>query len=580
MAGKRVLANEHNILNETIFHLKSILLNIKRHAHNLAAPLPKARKPQALIEAPVIAVSESELWNKHDSPDNWILTAGKIENLRIAARALNGVEVSAGQIFSFWRYIGRPARFKGYVAGREIREGCVVPTIAGGLCQLSNALYDAALSADFEIIERHKHTRVIAGSLAEQDRDATVKWNYVDLRFRSAYLFRIEAVLTSQKLIIKFKGTPNSPAPQPAGHIQRPSRLNDCYSCGNFECFKHPDPSFITKPNPATAFVLYEKWDEFDQYIIKHSTDNDFFIAPAINSFINNANYKWSSFKTARKTADVSFIVLKNTFYHKLHAKHNIFKTSLKIEENLARAMAKKIPLQSTHLVISQSMLPYLWEMGVLGGRTFDVLMTRLPFEKLHERLNSAHQKYPESPTLNDFRTSPHLIDLENEALTKAHKIITPNQEIAEIFSNKSVKLNWIIPEQRPLINAKANKILYPASSLARKGAYEMRQLAIDLKLEIAVAGDAIEHTGFWDGIKVEKFDRSTLQDVSLVIYPTYIEHHPKILLHAIAAGIPIITTTACGLQPADNITIVSIGDYKLLKQKVEEQLYAFQTPS
>ena len=69
-----------------------------------------------------------------------------------------------------------------------------MPTIAGGLCQLSNALYDTALKANFEIIERHRHTKVIKSSLAEQDRDATVKWNYVDLRFKSTRSFRMTAI--------------------------------------------------------------------------------------------------------------------------------------------------------------------------------------------------------------------------------------------------------------------------------------------------------------------------------------------------------------------------------------------------
>ena len=74
---------------------------------------------------------------------------------------------------------------RGFVKGRELREGCIIPNVGGGLCQVSNALYDAALQAGHEIVERHAHTQVIAGSLAEQGRDATVFWNYVDLRFRS-----------------------------------------------------------------------------------------------------------------------------------------------------------------------------------------------------------------------------------------------------------------------------------------------------------------------------------------------------------------------------------------------------------
>jgi hypothetical protein len=34
-----------------------------------------------------------------------------------------------------------------------------------------------------------------------------------------------------------------------------------------------------------------------------------------------------------------------------------------------------------------QNLLPFLWRDGHLGGRTFDVLMTRLPIAKFHETI-------------------------------------------------------------------------------------------------------------------------------------------------------------------------------------------------
>jgi hypothetical protein len=144
--------------------------------------------------------------------------AGKVENLRRAARRLHGLVVPAGATFSFWRQVGNPSFGRGYVLGREIREGCVVPTVAGGLCQLCNALYDAALRAGFTIMERHRHTQVIKGSLAEQDRDATVKWNYLDLRFRAAIAFRLDVKLTADQLIVSLLGeTPAHAGPPGLG---------------------------------------------------------------------------------------------------------------------------------------------------------------------------------------------------------------------------------------------------------------------------------------------------------------------------------------------------------------------------
>ena len=142
------------------------------------------------------------LWTDHENSEK-ILVAGKIHNLRLAVRQLNGVEVPANRVFSFWKHLARTSRLKGYVARRELREGCLIPNIGGGLCQLSNALYDAALNAGFEIVERHPHSQVIPGSLAETGRDATVFWNYVDLRFKSSHPFRIEAQLTVDSLVAR-----------------------------------------------------------------------------------------------------------------------------------------------------------------------------------------------------------------------------------------------------------------------------------------------------------------------------------------------------------------------------------------
>jgi len=255
-----ILSEKHNFWNDSIFRLKIAGLIGKRFIHNILSPCRKFRFETNSVEAPVISSSETELWNPNDNENNWILTAGKIENLRIAARKINGLNVQANQTFSFWKHIGYPNFGQGFVVGREIREGCIVPTVAGGLCQLSNALYDAALKANFEIIERHKHTKIIKGSLAEKDRDATVKWNYLDLRFKAEYDFKIEVELNSTHLMVKFTSMTN----QKVAHelhlsTQQASSLNDCYSCGNTSCYKHPSEKTIAPVSPKTTFILDEK---------------------------------------------------------------------------------------------------------------------------------------------------------------------------------------------------------------------------------------------------------------------------------------------------------------------------------
>jgi hypothetical protein len=194
--------------------------------------------------------------------------------------------------------------------------------------------------------------------------------------------------------------------------------------------------------------------------------------------------------------------------------------------------------------------------------------MTRLPFEKLHERLDLAQRNHPQSTTLTDFRVSKELINLENNALTKARKIITPHNEIAEIFINKVQKLNWHIPEIQPTLK-NGKKILFPASAVGRKGAYEMKQLAQELNLELSIFGRAIEHEDFWENIKIEKFN-GNYNEIGLIVYPTYVEHQPRILLKGISHGIQIMTTKASGLQSSELVKVLDIENWDQFKIEIE----------
>ncbi|MTI32528.1 VanW family protein [Xanthovirga aplysinae] len=571
---RKQLTEKHSFINDTVFRLKTFGLTGERFFKNLLSPVRIFKDNGRLINKPVIAFSESALWNPFDNKDNWVLTAGKIENLRISSRKLNGLEIKANEVFSFWRHIGNPNFGQGYVVGREIREGCIVPTIAGGLCQLSNALYDAALKANFDIIERHKHTKVIKGSLAEQDRDATVKWNYIDLRFKSSFDFRIEVELSADKLMVTFKSQQKNVQSEGGNiNLRQSNKLNDCYSCGNFSCFKHPDRSTEKPETATTTFILDEKWPEFDNYIKTIATDSDHFIVPfKKNWFIKTDRYNWTAMKftqTKFTTFQGIYRALKLRYASK--KMNNVFELSLNLDKKIAHASAKQIPIESTHLVISQNLLPFIYETGVLGGRTYDVLMTRLPIEKLHERLDFAHLKNPGSVTLKDFRASNQLIEFENKALTMARKVITTHNEIANIFKNKVEKLEWDLPKIS-VKQSKGNKVLFPASGIGRKGAYEMKRLAKALDLNLAITGRTLENEYFWEDLKIEKFN-GDFDEIALVVYPTYVEHQPRQILNAISKGIPIITTNACGIERSDKIIVVDVGDYESIKEGAEKIL-------
>lgn len=82
----------------------------------------------------------------------------KINNLKIAIKAINGLVIEPGQIFSFWRQIGKPSKSKGYLEGMVLHNGVVKSGIGGGLCQLANLLYWMTLHTPLLVTERWRHS--------------------------------------------------------------------------------------------------------------------------------------------------------------------------------------------------------------------------------------------------------------------------------------------------------------------------------------------------------------------------------------------------------------------------------------
>jgi glycosyltransferase involved in cell wall biosynthesis len=209
-----------------------------------------------------------------------------------------------------------------------------------------------------------------------------------------------------------------------------------------------------------------------------------------------------------------------------------------------------------------------LWQSGSLGGRSYDVLMTRLPMSVLQQRLDQVHSNYPQSSTLADFRSPANLINAEEQALQEARSIITPHVEIAALFPQKAILLDWHLPIVNPPPRS-GKRILFPASTLGRKGAYELRAAAQELNLEITVLGREFEGIDFWQGVTVHSALDAALDEVGLVILPAHIEHQPRVLLRAIAAGIPVIASAACGLGNLPGVTTVPTGDIAALKAAI-----------
>ena len=107
------------------------------------------------------------------------LEAGKRHNVRLAATAFHGVVITPDRPLSFWRVLGPATAARGFAWGMELRSGCAVPAVGGGLCLLSNALFALAAEQGWSILERHGHSMALGDAKAF---DATVAFPHVDLR--------------------------------------------------------------------------------------------------------------------------------------------------------------------------------------------------------------------------------------------------------------------------------------------------------------------------------------------------------------------------------------------------------------
>jgi hypothetical protein len=558
-----------------VFWLKASGLRLNRGLRNLFSQSRHYKATE--IPPTIVAESRSLLWTSESQVER-SLQLGKIENLRIAIRRLNGIRIKAGREFSFWKQLGRATKARGYVPGRELREGCLIPAIGGGLCQLSNAIYELALQSECTITERHAHSRVIPGSAAERGRDATVAWNYIDLRFIASQDLLLELSLSQSELIARFRsfdGLPGRRAARPANLpvFQSPSIdpiAHTCTDCGVEACFRHIAPTRAAISDRC-AFLVDENWPEFKEYVTSVRRDGDTIGVPMNGKLFASRRYEWPTAGFEKViTANLAGL-WRSLAMRRARSVPERIAAQISGTKKIAEVLAEQISFDVTKLVVAQSLLPILWKSGYLAARNFSVLMTRLPLSILHARLDEALRSHPEHTTLGEYRAPVELVEAEREALDSADRIITPHGEIATLFPIKANLLDWKLPPEKP--RAGGTRIVFPGPTVARKGAYEVREVARKIDLELVLLGNELEGEDFWRGIRTNRGTDDWLRDAAVVVQPALVEDNPRPLLAAIASGVPVIASPSCGLPPSATVHLVRWGEAGELQKMLENVL-------
>lgn len=82
-------------------------------------------------------------------------------NITLAARRFDGQVVLPGESFSFWKRVGDVSYEAGFVDAGAIIGGRSDKAVAGGICQVSTALFNAVARAGYRVDERHAHSYFI-----------------------------------------------------------------------------------------------------------------------------------------------------------------------------------------------------------------------------------------------------------------------------------------------------------------------------------------------------------------------------------------------------------------------------------
>ena len=124
-------------------------------------------------------------------------------NLILAANKINGTVLMPGETFSYNKVVGARTIAAGYKEAPIYVSGRVENGLGGGICQIASTLYDAAIYANLEIVERSNHQFV--PSYIGASRDATVVYGSIDFKFKNNRDYPIKITCSVSGGVANFK---------------------------------------------------------------------------------------------------------------------------------------------------------------------------------------------------------------------------------------------------------------------------------------------------------------------------------------------------------------------------------------
>ena len=332
-----------------------------------------------------------------------------------------------------------------------------------------------------------------------------------------------------------------------------------CASCGETGCAMHRGHSVEAPAAARTAWLLDEIWPEYASMAAAAARPEDQLLAPGLWG-ARPGRYAWPG--PVRHAAGIATLRRHLAMRRVARAPGGVRQRAyLAHDREVARALARRIDYRCGHLVVAQTLLPWLDEAGALGGRSFDVLMSRYSLAEIHRRLDAAAAEIGPSATIADFRADPALAERETALLARARRIVTPHHGLAALFPAQALRLAWHRPP--PLPRTPGDRVAFLGPTIARQRPDLARALAASLPAPLIVFGAMLEGGDFWAGVPVERrsFGPGWLDGIGAILHPATLTAQPRRLLQAAANGVALYATPECGLEPADYRPLSAFGN-------------------
>ncbi|HEX6287995.1 MAG TPA: VanW family protein [Herpetosiphonaceae bacterium] len=184
----------------------------------LEAHAPQVRLPVREIQPPPGEAEQLGLLAELGRGESQFVTYSSPErdaNVAAGGNDIDGVLIAPGEVFSFTQTVGAITWEKGYRWGEMIEAGVMVPSLGGGICQVSTTVFRAAFWSGLEIVERHHHTWRLPWYEvdAPPGMDATIALGGPDLKIRNNtqhhILLKVETDLVTKRQTVVIYGTPD-----------------------------------------------------------------------------------------------------------------------------------------------------------------------------------------------------------------------------------------------------------------------------------------------------------------------------------------------------------------------------------